>query len=117
MTFVERDWRAVAVLEQNIVLCAATPASAVIRDDFIGVSRRHPRLGRFDVVFADPPYETEALDEVVAEAAALVLPGGLVVLEHSRRRASPESAGGIGRSRVLKAGDSALSFYLPASAG
>ena len=44
-------------------------------------------------------------------AATLVAPGGQVVLEHTRRRESPPGAGRLRRTRVLVAGDSALSFY------
>jgi len=40
-----------------------------------------------------------------------VAKSGLLVLKHARRRASPETAGGLSRSRVLTSGDSALSFY------
>jgi hypothetical protein len=36
---------------------------------------------------------------------------GLVVLEHSRRRAMPEVAAHLARTRVIVAGDSALSFF------
>jgi len=40
-----------------------------------------------------------------------VAPRGLLVLEHARKRSSPESVGKLSRTRVLGSGDSALSFY------
>jgi len=41
----------------------------------------------------------------------LLGPDGRVVLEHARRRDSPDAVPGAHRTRVLIAGDSALSFY------
>jgi 16S rRNA (guanine966-N2)-methyltransferase len=43
--------------------------------------------GPFDIVFLDPPYETEDLDDVVKAAASQRADGGVLVLEHSSRRA------------------------------
>jgi 16S rRNA G966 N2-methylase RsmD len=67
----------------------------------------------FDLVLLDPPYDIDDLDAVVGIAGPLVAAGGRLVLEHARRRASPERADGVHRVRVLTAGDSALSFYVP----
>ena len=125
VTFVERDRSAMRVLERNIAACGAANACAIIRGDFpialIGVRAERfggtsERAERFDVVLLDPPYDTPDLAAIVAAAAPLVTPPGQVVLEHSRRRASPEAAGPLRRTRVLTAGDSALSFYAPAPA-
>jgi 16S rRNA G966 N2-methylase RsmD len=80
----------------------------IVRDEF-----GRARLGRFDLVWLDPPYATPDLDVVLARAAELVDRGGLVVLEHSRRRESAARVGTLGRTRTLVAGDSALSFYAP----
>jgi len=41
----------------------------------------------------------------------LIAPGGLLVLEHARRRPAPETAGRLGRVRQVTSGDSTLSFY------
>jgi 16S rRNA (guanine966-N2)-methyltransferase len=110
-TFVEREPRAVQVIEDNVTRCGVRDACAIIRDSFSGLSARHPALGTFGLVFLDPPYDAAALEDLVREAAAWVAPGGLLVLEHSRRRVAPESAARLVRRRVLTAGDSALAFY------
>ena len=44
-------------------------------------------------------------------AAGQLAEDGLVVLEHAARRKIDESVDGLSRSRVVSAGDSALSFY------
>jgi 16S rRNA (guanine966-N2)-methyltransferase len=114
VTFVERDPRAVHVLRRNIEACAAGEACVIIRDDFIGGRWAH-RTGTFDLVLLDPPYDIDDLERVVGAAAPFVAAAGRLVLEHSRRRTSPETAAQWRRTRVLTAGDSALSFYAAVS--
>jgi len=111
VTFVEREPRVIKVLEQNVAACGAANACAIIRGDFTTAARRMIASGSIDLAFLDPPYDRTDLDVVVTAAATLVSTGGRIVLEHAKRRASPESAGSLTRTRVLTAGDSALSFY------
>jgi 16S rRNA (guanine(966)-N(2))-methyltransferase RsmD len=105
-TFVDRDRRAQRLIADNVTALlppAGAGGCAIIRPSF-------DRLGPFDIVFLDPPYDV-APDDALAGAAALVAPGGVLVLEHAKRRAAPESAAGLRRARQIVAGDSALSFY------
>ena len=111
VTFVERDRGEARVLEANVAACGMPDACAIIRDDFLGIDGRHDIPHAFDLALLDPPYDLKDLDAVVATAAALLSPAGRLVLEHSRRRESPDAVPGVRRSRVLVAGDSALSFY------
>jgi 16S rRNA (guanine(966)-N(2))-methyltransferase RsmD len=106
VTFVEHDRRVITVLEENIRRCGAASACAIVNRDFLrGVD------GSFDLIFLDPPYEAQNLDASVASGGARVASGGRLVLEHSRRRPPPETAGALRRTRTVTAGDSALSFY------
>lgn len=69
-----------------------------------------------DLIFMDPPYrETEeygtALGLLGGECVALPSPGAIVIAEHEKRRELEPRYGGLVRYRVLKQGDTALSFY------
>jgi 16S rRNA G966 N2-methylase RsmD len=79
--------------------------------DFLDARAQHTTHDPFDIVFADPPYEGTDLAVVAETAVSVVAAEGIVIVEHSRRRASPEQAGAFMRVRLLTAGDSALSFY------
>jgi 16S rRNA (guanine966-N2)-methyltransferase len=105
---VECDRHALEAIAENVRRFDAAASCRVVRGRFPAAI--HP-TERFDVVLLDPPYAVEALDEVVAAAETRLVPAGLVILEHSRRRPSPEAVGGLMRVRLLTAGDSALSFY------
>jgi 16S rRNA (guanine966-N2)-methyltransferase len=112
-TFVERDARALAVIRQNVDACGVERACAIIRGSFPGVFVKSRPRDAFDLIFADPPYETDRLDETVAVAPDLLAPGGLLVLEHARRHPAPAPPPGLACVRDLVAGDSALAFYEP----
>lgn len=108
VTFVESDRRTAALLAENVDRCGVGDACMIVRDEFA-----RARVGRFDLVWLDPPYDAPDLEGALARAAALVERGGLVVLEHSRRRETAARIGTLARTRTLVAGDSALSFYTP----
>ena len=119
VTFIERDRHAHAALVANLQACGlvtndADPqrnqevACVIIRGDFLSARATG---APFDLTLLDPPYDIARLEEVLDKGAALTSTAGRIVLEHSRRRESPPAAGSFVRTRVLVAGDSALSFY------
>lgn len=67
--------------------------------------------GRFDLVFADPPYEFGDHQALLTAGAPLLAPGGELVLEHAAPLASPESVGSLTRVDCRTYGGSALSRY------
>lgn len=65
---------------------------------------------RADIIFLDPPYEAE--QEYQKSLSALgENPAALVIVQHFAKLELQESYGGIQRSRVVKQGQNALSFY------
>ena len=60
-------------------------------------------------------YGPAALADALDGASALASPATIVVIEHARRDAAPDSAGALVRTRELMSGDSALAFYRRAS--
>lgn len=108
VTFVERDPRAVTLIEANL---AALGAAGVIMR--AGVADAAVRLGGqvFDLIILDPPYADSAAAEALAAVHALASDGTRVVVEHATRHTPPAHASGLRLTRTVKAGDSALSFY------
>ena len=115
VTFVESDRRAEALIGENLAHCGVENGYAIIRAT---VARAIDQLDAaafgpyelFDIVWLDPPYD-EQTDAVLEAAGVLIEPGGLLVLEHARRRRTPETAGRFVRMRQVTSGDSTLSFY------
>lgn len=117
VVFVERDRRAVALIEANLARCGLRDRHAIIRSDLTTVTGL-ARVAPFDLVFLDPPYGRASLDEALnAAAAALMAPDTLLIIEHARRDEAPASHGALRRTRTLRSGDSALAFYRLADEG
>jgi 16S rRNA (guanine(966)-N(2))-methyltransferase RsmD len=114
VTFVEQDRRALALIADNLAHCGVTGGYAIIRAN---LSRALDGLrsddAALDLILLDPPYDEgdAQVTAALSQAADLLAPAGLVVLEHARRRLMPVRAGRLARVRQVTCGDSALSFY------
>ena len=120
-TFVERDPRAIAALERNLVAAhLAGPAARVVRADVAAWLAGTPG-GPYDVVLVDPPYDQPALLEATLAAisergpaprrAAVLRASGVVVAKHDRRTVLPAEIGLLRSARERRFGDSALTLY------
>jgi 16S rRNA (guanine(966)-N(2))-methyltransferase RsmD len=122
-TFIERDPRAIALIEANIAKLGIKSACVILRGDFVMVkpgaslAEALAEAERFDLVFLDPPYELPDLEQVIRRAGQLTAPGGRVVVEHAKKRELPAAVPGLAKYRTLTAGDSALSFYTAVEGG
>ncbi len=113
--------------ESAVLVEQAAPALAVIRENLAtlkltaqivpsAVLTALKRLeGPFDLVLADPPYaiagqELPQVLQIVTERGLLAA-GGLIVLEHRRREALPESVGGLVLKRRYPYSDTEVSVY------
>jgi 16S rRNA (guanine966-N2)-methyltransferase len=108
-TFIEKDRRAVALIEENAKLCGVRDRCIIVGDAAEIALDEHVHE-RFDLIVLDPPYEWPELSEILSRAVPLLAPDGLMVLEHAWRRPPPEAKGSLLR-RTVRSGDSALSFY------
>jgi 16S rRNA G966 N2-methylase RsmD len=77
---------------------------------------RHVEKGArpFDLVYFDPPYAADyeaILNYAGQHTAVLFSEGGLMIVEHQKKRDLSDEFGALERYRVLKQGDSVLSFY------
>jgi len=111
VTFIEDDGRACRLIERNAERCGAGGRCAIIRAAFERAAAADLPVEAFDLVLGAPPYEGIDLARVIGVTARLLASGGLLVLEHARRHAAPEEAGGLVRVREVASGDSALAFY------
>jgi 16S rRNA (guanine(966)-N(2))-methyltransferase RsmD len=107
VTFVERDRRAAALINANVTGCDEAAQYTVETGDVATELRRHAAV--FDVIWLDPPYDSDSAEALDAAAGALA-PGGLVVLERPTRRA-PKVPISLARIRDVKSGDSTLTFF------
>jgi 16S rRNA (guanine966-N2)-methyltransferase len=107
VTFVEQDRRAIALIAANIASSGADAKYTVETGDVVATLGTRPEA--FDVIWLDPPYDTDSSGALAAAAEALA-PGGLLVLERATRR-EPGVPERLTRIRDVKSGDSTLTFF------
>jgi 16S rRNA (guanine966-N2)-methyltransferase len=112
VTFVERDVRAVRLIETNLALlgAGADAKPVIIR---AGLADAVARLSGqvFDLIILDPPYADTAVSQALDAAGPLAGATTRVIVEHASRGAAVAEQAGLRLTRTVKAGDSALSFY------
>ena len=113
-TLVERDARAVAALRANVATLGVEKAARVVRDDVARALSALARAGeRFDVVFLDPPYDTDDVATTLDAlgGADLLAAGGVVVAQHLTKRAPAASARVLAAFRTRRFGETTLTFF------
>ncbi|MBI4870570.1 MAG: 16S rRNA (guanine(966)-N(2))-methyltransferase RsmD [Candidatus Riflebacteria bacterium] len=110
IVLVESSGSSCWTIRQNLRLLEPTEEIEVIQsrvESFLAAQTE-----RFNVVFADPPYELD-VPKVAAALGAhpLLAPGGLLVLEHSRRQQAPARAGRLVQEQLRRYGDTQLALY------
>jgi 16S rRNA G966 N2-methylase RsmD len=128
VTFADNDPRALKLIAENLQRCGASDRYAIIRFRFVprpvpdrrrsvGETSQSVPIGPFDLAVLDPPYDEPDLMAAIAAVEPLMAPDGLMVLEHARRRPTPEAVGSFVKRRDVIAGDSGLAFYTRATTG
>ena len=114
-TFVDRSRKMCGLIESNLDLCGVPEdeTEVVLSEASEFLRRAAARENeRWDIVFFDPPYATDYLPVLrTFGTGALLQADGLLVVEHHHKNELKDALGSIRRWRILKQGDSSLSFY------
>lgn len=113
-TFVDKSRKACALIEDNLEHLKIpeddTEIVCLSAETFAG--RKYEK--GWDLVYFDPPYDLDysiVLYEFGSPESILLNDDGLLVVEHHSKVPMPDAVGLLRRWRILKQGDSSLSFY------
>jgi 16S rRNA (guanine(966)-N(2))-methyltransferase RsmD len=116
--FSENAPAALAAINQNLSALRIARGFTIEDRGTGALLQRLAKLDKpLDVVFLDPPYESEAEYEGTlnffgsARGRLLLAPGAFVIAEHSSKAELAKRFGGLEHTRLLRQGDAALSFY------
>jgi 16S rRNA (guanine(966)-N(2))-methyltransferase RsmD len=116
-TFVDKSRKMCALVEANLDLCRVpedeTEVVQAEAADFLSRSLKQ-KVEPWYVVFFDPPYAAEYLPVIELfgrNTKKLLAQDGVLIVEHHHKNSLPDEVGSIIRSRILKQGDSAVSFF------
>lgn len=116
VVFVERAPTAVKVLRANLAGLGLTKGYRIVFRSVGGYLRNAEGGLCFDIVFLDPPYNAASeyaatLELLGGPLTVFLTAGALVIAEHRRKDGLEDGYGQLHRTRLLKQGDAALSFY------
>lgn len=114
VTFVDKSRKACALIEDNLehlnIPEDETEIVCLPAETFAGRTYGNG----WDTVYFDPPYDLDyssVLYEFGSDEGTLLNPEGLLIVEHHSKVAMPDAVGQLRRWRILKQGDSSLSFF------
>lgn len=106
-TFVDRSRRSCQLIESNLKLCRVPEEQWEIYCSEVNEFLKQTD-SRWDIVYFDPPYKDDYVRTLQLIERVL---DGLLIAEHHHKTQLPENVGKLRRTRILKQGDSALSFF------
>ncbi len=117
---VENHAGSLRILRENIARCGYDTQCRVIArcvEMFLASAPSEKEPSVFDIVFADPPYQTvdparllERLDR-----SGKLSTRGVVIVEHFFKREAPHTVGSLTQTRQSRYGDTLLTFFQRAS--
>ena len=115
-TFVERSAKMCHFIEQNLKACeiCTNGHGEIVKLECLPfLCRMRARKRRWDIIFYDPPYDAnyDEVIEFISRGSCINKQGGILVVEHHAEMFFPQTIGFLTRRRVVKEGDSALTFY------
>ena len=113
-TFVDKSKRACALIEENLDLLKIPEEKTEVFNHAAEkfVAREH--AAAWDIAFYDPPYQDNYrifLFEFAANVKKILTADGILIAEHHAKNLLPDTVSELRRWRVLKQGETHLSFY------
>lgn len=113
VTFIDRSKKSCALIEENLdKLAVPESQTEILNLAAENFTAREHKLG-WDIAFFDPPYESDysLVLHDFGSKGDLLNEGGMLVVEHHTKKHMPDAIGALRRWRILKQGETSLSFY------
>ncbi len=112
--FVDKSRRACALIEENLDILEIPEEQTEIFCDAAEKFITRENSARWDIVFFDPPYQTDYsifLYEFGENSLKMLNENGILIVEHHAKNVLLDAYGEIRRWRILKQGETQLSFF------
>ncbi|MBQ7568283.1 RsmD family RNA methyltransferase [bacterium] len=111
VVFIESDRRSLKYLIDEATKAGAKePACRIIHGKLpLALSRLEEQ---FDIILADPPYNSEDGPQTLALLTEYLAPEGIIVFEHHHKENYPAEINGLKLEKCKRYGETALSFWI-----
>jgi len=83
VVFVEKNYKVIKILEENIERCNLINSSSIIKSDVISYLKNENR--KYDIIFADPPYRSYPFKEIFPKVSTLLNNNGIFCYESNKQ--------------------------------
>ena len=128
VTFVDQSRRMCGVIEANLSALNIEPEIvSVVNTETTGFLQKIAKqlepsltvgLMPFDIIYFDPPYSADyysTVNLISDTGGQLMTDDAVLIVEHHKKKDLADECGSLKRYRMLKQGDSVLSFYKAAA--
>ncbi|MFC1735036.1 16S rRNA (guanine(966)-N(2))-methyltransferase RsmD [Candidatus Hydrogenedentota bacterium] len=116
--FVDSNNRCITTIKRNLSSCSLADSAETIKGDaFRFIKAMAQKEVKADLIFADPPYDTDLAKRILDTIGGMDLLSdeGLLVIEHSKRQSLPDESGNLKLFKQKTYGETQISFYESAS--
>lgn len=107
-TFVEKNAKALKIVEQNVEHCLFSESSSIVLSDALAfLSRKN----NFDIAFVDPPYNGGLIDKVLPLLVCNMNPDGVIICETLKNEELAQSVSGWIICKQRNYGKTKLTLY------
>jgi 16S rRNA (guanine(966)-N(2))-methyltransferase RsmD len=113
-TFVEISKKTIGIIAENLQHCGITEGFNLVARDALQAAKHFAAEGaQFDLIYFDPPYDSELYSPVMWQIAkgTLLGPDGLVIVEHRRQLPLAPNYDALRPYREIVQGESCMTFY------
>jgi len=107
--FLELDGRAFDVIKKNLAHTKLSDQAKLLQLDAMQYLRRSNES--FGLIFLDPPFGSDMLQQAIPHAAARLAPGGLLVCEAPGKEALPEQVEDVALRKSYRHGKTKICVY------
>lgn len=112
--FIDKSLESYQVIKENLRITGLSDRAEVYRNDMSKALELLNKQGKvFSLIFSDPPYMQGLAEKSLMKVheLKLVAPGGIMLVEHSRRESLDDAIGDFILSRRQQYGDTLISIY------
>ncbi|NLF34931.1 MAG: 16S rRNA (guanine(966)-N(2))-methyltransferase RsmD [Clostridiales bacterium] len=109
--FVDQRREAAALVRENLTHTALTDRGRVVQGDALAFL--HGCREKFDLIFLDPPYAGDMLQNALKTIAAIdiVTGNGIIICESTREAELPVLSAPYGQARTYRYGNTSVALY------